>query len=144
MALILTDPNTAGPFTSFQIKDVELKVLKLPFSYFTTGNTDTYVTALPADVSIVRFETWVRTALSGNSVASPTVTLGTTSGGSDLAAAFTVTNTAGTQQLVTPAVGIMQLYNPPMTTDIKIYVRGGCSTGSPTAGEIDLLVYFVR
>ena len=144
MAFILTDPNSAGPFTTFQLKDVQVRAIKLSFSAFTTGNTDTYAGVLPADASILKFETWVRTALSGNGVTSPTVTLGTTSGGADLAAAFSVTNTAGTQQTVSPAVGIMQQYNPPMTTDIKLYVRGGCSTGNPTAGEIDLLVYFVR
>ena len=144
MAIILTDPNTAGPFTTFQVKDVTVKVVKLDFSKFATTNVDTLMTYLPADATILRMETWVRTVLSGNSVTSPTVAVGTTSGGADLAAAFSVTNTAGTQQIVSPAVGIMQQYQVPLGQDIRIYVRGGCSTGNPTAGEIDLVIYYVR
>lgn len=144
MAIILTDPNSAGPFATFQIKDVTVKVIKLTNSNFTTGNTDTKVTVLPPDATILRMETWVRTVLSGNGVTSPTVAVGTTSGGTDLAAAFTVTNTAGTLQTISPAVGIMQQYNVPYTADMNIYIRGGCSTGNPTAGEIDLVIYYVR
>jgi len=145
MAIILTDPNASGPFASFQIKDIVCKVVKLPFSAFATGNVDTLVAALPPDATILQMLTWVRTALTGNSVSAPTVTVGTTSGGSDLAAAFTVTNTAGTLQTISPAVGIWQVYNIPYTTgDMKIYIRGGCSTGTPTAGEIDLAIYYVR
>jgi len=144
MAIILTDPNTAGPFTTFQIKDVTVKVIKLDFAKFATTNVDTLATYLPADATILRLDTWVRTALTGNGVTSPTITLGTTSGGSDLAAAFSVTNTSGTMQTVSPAVGIVQQYQVPLGQDIRLYVRGGCSTGNPTAGEIDLIVYYVR
>ena len=144
MALILSDPNTAGPFASFQMKDVYVKVVKLAFGVFTTGGTDQVVAALPADASIMKFETWVRTALSGNGVTAPTVAIGTTSGGSDLAATFAVTNTAGTMQLVSPAVGILQQYSIPYSFDIRLFVHGACSTGNPTAGEVDLVIYYVR
>ena len=144
MAFILTDPNSAGPFTTFQIKDVVCKAIKLDFSKFTTTNVDTYAAALPPDATILEIKTWVRTALSGGGVTAPTVAFGTTSGGADLAAAFAVTNTAGTLQSVSPAVGIMQQYQVPYTSDIKVYIRGSCSTGNPTAGEIDVLIYYVR
>lgn len=144
MAIILTDPNTAGPFPTFQLKDVQVKVIKLAFGVFKTAGTDQLVAALPADATILRMETWVRTALTGNSVATPTIAVGTTSAGTDLAATFTVTNTAGTQQIVSPAVGIMQTYNIPYSNDIRLWVHGSCSTGDATAGEIDLIVYFVR
>ena len=144
MAFILTDPNAAGPFTTFQIKDIVCKAIKLDFAKFATTNVDTYAAALPADATILEIKTWVRTALSGGGVTAPTLTFGTTSGGADLAAAFSVTNTAGTLQSVSPAVGIMQQYNPPFTQDIKVYIRGGCSTGNPTAGEVDVLIYYVR
>jgi len=144
MAFILTDPNSAGPFTTFQIKDIVCKAIKLDYTKFSTSNVDTYAAALPADATVLEIKTWVRTALSGGGVTAPTVTFGTTSGGSDLAAAFSVTNTAGTLQSVSPAVGIMQQYNPPFTQDIKVYIRGSCSTGNPTAGEVDVLIYYVR
>ena len=144
MALIFTDPNTAGPFTSFQIKDVTLKVFRLTNTNFATTNVDTLVGALPADSSIVRISTWVKTALSGNGVTLPTISLGTTSAGTDFLSALAVTNTTGTYATASPVTGIMQAYNPPYTQDIRLYVRGGATTGNPTAGEIYLLVEYVR
>jgi hypothetical protein len=144
MAIILTDPNTAGPFATFQLKDVQARVIKLAFGVFATAGTDQVVARLPADCTILRMETWVRTALTGNSVSAPTIAVGTTSGGTDLAATFSVTNTAGTHQTVSPATGVMQVYNIPYSSDINLWVHGSCSTGNATAGEIDLIVYFVR
>lgn len=144
MALILDNPNSSGPFSTWQIKDPMVKVIKLTHANFTTGNTDALVARLPADASILQVQTWVRTALTGNSVASPTVALGTASGGTQIAAAFSVTNTAGVMQTVSPATGILQVYAPPYTSEIDVYVRGGCSTGNPTAGEIDLVIWYVR
>lgn len=144
MAIILTDPNVHGPFPTFGIKDVQVKVLKTDSSFYSTAGVNTLLAKLPADVTIIKMDTWVRTVLSGNGVTSPTIAVGTTSGGNDISAAFSITNTAGTLQTITPAVGIMQTYNPPYTSDISIYVRGGCSTGNPTAGEIDLVIYYIR
>lgn len=144
MAIIYTDTNTSGPFTTFGIKDVVTKFVKLTFASFATTNVDQLVARLPADASILRVDTWVRTALTGNSVSAPTVALGTSSGGTEIAAAFSVTNTTGTLQTVSPIVGAQQVYQIPLTGDINIYVRGGCSTGNPTAGEIDLVIYYVR
>ena len=144
MALIFTDPNTAGPFTSFQVKDIVTKVFKLTFANFTTGNTDALLGRLPADASIVGVDTWLKTAFSGNGVTSPVLSLGSTSGGSQFSSAVGLTNTTGTFVAHSPVTGILQEYQIPLTGDINIYARGGCSTGNPTAGELYVIVKYVR
>ena len=92
MALIFTDPNTAGPFTTFQAKDIVVKVFKLTFANFTTGNTDALIGRLPADASIVEIDTWLKTAFSGNGVTSPVLSLGSASGGSQFSSAVALTS----------------------------------------------------
>lgn len=145
MAFVYGDPNTAGPFSSYQVKDVQAKVFKLTFANFTTGNTDALVGALPEDASILGFETWVKTALAGNSVASPVISIGTASGGTQFASAVAITNTVNLAVKLSPVSGILQAAAVPRAgSDISLWVRGGCSTGNPTSGEIYLTVYYVR
>lgn len=143
MAFIYGDPNTAGPFASYQIKDVVVKVIKLTFANFTTAGVNAFVAQIPADASILGFETWVKTALN-NGATSPTISLGTAAAGTQFASAVAITNTIGTQALVSPVAGILQEYNPPYTADIPLWVRGACSTANPTAGEIYLVIKYVR
>lgn len=144
MALIFTDPNTAGPFTTFQAKDIVVKVFKLTFANFTTGNTDALIGRLPADASIVEIDTWLKTAFSGNGVTSPVLSLGSASGGSQFSSAVALTNTTGTYAVHSPVTGILQDYQVPLAGDISIFARGGCSTGNPTAGELYVVVKYVR
>ena len=144
MALIFSDPNSAGPFSTFQDKDVHTKVFKLTFANFTTGNTDALIGRLPADASILQVATWQKTAFAGNSVASPVLSLGSTSGGTEFSSAVALTNTTGTYALHTPITGILQAYAIPLGGEISLYARGGCSTGSPTSGEVYVIVEFVR
>lgn len=144
MALIFSDPNTAGPFSTFQVKDVVVKVFKLTFANFTTTNTDALIGRLPADASIVEVNTWLKTAFSGNSVASPVLSLGSTSGGTEFSSAVALTNTTGTYANHTPITGILQPYAVPLGGEINLYARGGCSTGNPDAGELYVIVRYVR
>ena len=144
MALIFTDPNSAGPFSTFQDKDVHTKVFKLTFANFTTTNTDTLIGRLAADSSILLVTTWLKTAFAGNSVASPVLSLGSTSGGTEFSSAVALTNTVGTYAVHTPMTGIMQAYQVPLGGEINLYARGGCSTGNPTSGELYIMVQFVR
>lgn len=144
MALIFTDPNSAGPFATFQVKDIVTKVFKLTFANFTTTNTDTLIGRLPADASIVGVDTWMKTALSGGGVTSPVLSLGSTSGGTQFSSAVALTNTTGTFVAHTPITGILQEYQVPLGGEINLYARGGCSTGNPTAGELYVIVKYVR
>ena len=144
MALIFTDPNSSGPFSTFQVKDVVTKVFKLTYANFTTGNTDTLIGRLPADASILRIDTWLKTAFSGNSVTSPVLSLGSASGGTQFSSAVALTNTTGTYAVHSPVTGILQAYDVPLGQEISLYARGGCSTGNPTAGELYIVVQYVR
>jgi hypothetical protein len=144
MALIFTDSNSAGPFSTFQVKDVVTKVFKLTFANFTTTNTDALIGRLPADASIVSVDTWLKTAFSGNGVTSPVLSLGSSSGGTQFSSAVALTNTVGTFAAVTPITGILQEYQVPLGGEISLYARGGCSTGNPTAGEVYVIVKYVR
>ena len=143
MAFIYGDPNTAGPFATFQIKDVVCKAIKLTAANFTTAGVNSYVASLPADSTILGFDTWVKTALD-NTATAPLLSIGTASAGTQFASAVAITNTAGTNAKLSPVTGIFQAYNPPYTTDIPIWVRGICSTANPVNAEIYLLIYYVR
>ncbi len=144
MAFVYIDPNPAAPFATFQIKDVVCKAFKLTYANFGTTAVNTNVGILPADASIIRVTTWVKTALSGNSVSSPTISLGSASAGTQFTNALAITNTTGTYAVASPITGIMQAYEVPLGSDIPLWVSGGCSTGNPTAGEIYLLVEYIR
>jgi hypothetical protein len=145
MALIFTDPNTAGPFASFQVKDVTTKVIKLTQANFATSAVNSYVAAFPADSSILRVSLWVKTQLAGGGITAATIALGTTSGGTDLMAANAAAfGAAGVYSVLSPVTNILQPYNPPMTTDVKLYVSGLATTGTPTSGEMYLIVEYVR
>lgn len=144
MALIFSDPNTAGPFISFQIKDVVTKVFKLTSANFSTSGVNTLVGVLPADASILRISYWNKTKLAGNSISAATLSLGATSGGTDYVNAFNVFTTVSTYGVLSPVTGILQPYGVPNTTDIQLWVNGTSTTGTPTSGEIYLIVEYVR
>ena len=144
MALIFSDPNTAGPFQTFQVKDVECRVHQLPFSYFSTTGVNTLLGSYPPDTAFLGFDVWVGTVLSGNGVTAPTATLGSASAGTQFSNAVAVTNSAGYTAKLTPVTGILQAHDPTNRTDINLWFKGSCSTGNPTAGTIYLVVYYVR
>jgi hypothetical protein len=144
MAIIYSDPNSAGPFSTFQVKDVVTRIFRLTFANFTTANTDTLIGRLPADASILEVNTWLRTAFSGNGVTLPVLSLGSASGGTQFSSAVAITNTAGTFASHTPMTGILQEYQAPLAGEISLFARGGCSTGNPTAGELLVIVKYVR
>ena len=141
----LSDPYPNAPTVlSGPPKDVQVKVIRLTSANFTTTGVNTLVAVLPTDASILGFKTWVKTALSGGGVTAPTMSIGATSGGTDYTSAVAITNTTGTYALATPVTGIMQAYQIPYGSDLNIWFRGACSTGNPTAGEIYLVIEYVR
>jgi hypothetical protein len=145
MALIFTDPNSAGPFATFQMKDVYVKVFKLTNANFTvTTSTKTLLGRLPADASILRFDYWNKIKLAGASISAAVLSLGTTSGGTEFVSAYDVFTTVGTQAVLSPVTGILQPYSQPLGADIPIYADGLSTTGSPTSGEIYVTCYYVR
>jgi hypothetical protein len=139
------DPNPGGPSAISNDKVTHVKVVKLTSANFSTTNVDTLLAVLPADSSIVSFRSWVKTALTGNSVATPTLALGSASGGAQFMAANAFpAGTAGVATFLTPVLAIMQNYQVPLGADIQIWGRGACATGNPTAGEMYLTIEYVR
>lgn len=140
------DPNGGGigPTALSNIKETIVKVIKLSSANFTTTNTDTLVAVFPADSTFLTMRLWVKTQLAGGSISAATFSVGSTSGGSEFVSALTAFATAGTNVVLTPITGIMQNYNIPFSTDIRMYVRGTATTGNPTSGEMYLTVEYVR
>lgn len=138
------DPSPTGPTPISNCKDISVKVIKLSSANFTTTGVNTLTAVFPADATIINVESYVKTALSGGGVTAPVISIGSTSAGTDFVNALGLTNTTGTMALVTPITGIMQNYALPLGNDIQWWVRGTCSTGNPTAGEIYLIVKYVR
>ena len=145
MALIFFYFISAGPFSTFQDKDLHVKVFKLTDAHFTvTTSTKTKVGALPADASITKLSYWNKTKLAGGSISAAALSVGTTSGGTEFVSAFDVFTTVGTQAILSPVTGIMQPYAVPLGQEIPIWVDGLSTTGTPTSGEIYLMVEYVR
>jgi hypothetical protein len=138
------DPSPTGPTPLSNVKDVLTKVIKLSSANFTTGGVNTLVAVFPADSTLLSVDYYTKTALSGNGVTLPTVSLGSTSGGTQFTTTTALTNTTGTHARVSGVSGFVQNYSLPLGTDINLYVAGACSTGNPTAGEIYLIVNYVR
>jgi hypothetical protein len=138
------DPNPGGPSALSNSKNVLTKVVKLSSANFTTGGTNTMVAVLPADSTIIKMRTHVKTQLAGGSVSAATIAVGTASGGAQLSAAISVFGAAGVNADISPAVGIMQTYAIPYTGDIQVWVAGVATTGNPTSGEVYLIVEYVR
>lgn len=146
MALIFTDPNSSGPFSDFQVKNSQTKVFKLTNANFTTSGVNTFVGALSADSSILNMTLWVKTPLSGGSITAATISVGSTSAGTQFINANTAAfGAAGVRAGLSPITNIFQPYNIPYTTgDIQIWINGTSTGGNPTAGEMYLEVSFVR
>ncbi len=139
------DPSPVGPTPlSGPAKDVQCKVIKLSSANFTTGGTNTLVAQLPADATILTMRLWVKTQLAGGSISAATLNVGTASGGTQFVSAYNAFGTAGTIALITPISNIVQNYNIPMGNDIQIWAGGTATTGNPNAGELYLLVEYVR
>jgi len=145
MSLIFSDPNSAGPFSSFQVKEPKVKVFKLPYTLFVNGGgTPTLLGKLPQDASIIRISTWVETALAGNTVSAPTLSLGSASSGTQFTSALAITNTVKTYAAANLVTGILQSYAVPQGGEIALWALGDCTSGPPTSGLIYLIVEYVR
>ena len=139
----ISDPNPSGPSATSNIKDVVVKVVKLTSANFTTGGTNTLVAVLPADASILSMQLQVETQLSGGSISAASIDVGSASGGAQYVSAASAFGAAGANSLLNK-LGGPDHYNIPLGADKGIWVKGTATTGNPTAGEVYLMVYYVR
>lgn len=141
----LGDPAVNAPTATSNIKDVVTKVVKLTSANFAvTTSVKTLVAVLPADATILGFKYWNKTKLAGGSISAATLSLGTTSAGTQFVSAFDVFTTVGTQAILSPVTGIMQNYDIPLGADIQVWATGLATTGTPTSGEIYVEITYVR
>lgn len=138
------DPSPIGPTATSNIKDLQVKVVKLTSANFTTGGTNTQVAVLPADSSVLGMRLWVKTQLAGGSVSAATYSIGTASAGTQFVSAVTAFAAAGVYTVVTPITAIIQNYSIPYGQDIQVWVNGTATTGNPTSGELYLIIEYVR
>lgn len=139
------DPSPTGPTAlSGPCKDVTAKVVKLSSANFSTTSVDTLVAVLPADSSILSMRLWVKTQLAGGGITAATISVGSSSGGTQYVNALTAFGTAGAYTVLTPISNIVQNYNIPMGADLQIFARGTATTGNPTSGEIYLIIEYIR
>ncbi len=141
----ISDPNPGGPSATSNIKDKVCKIVKLTSANFATGNVDTLLAVLPADSTIIGLDLWVKTQLAGGGITAATLSLGTASGGTQLVNASALAfGTASTYSTLPAVSNIFQNYNVPLGADIQIYGRGTATTGTPTSGEMYLVISYVR
>lgn len=141
----VSDTNPGGPTPLSNMKDVNVKVVKLTSANFKTGGQSSLVAMLPADSTIIELSLWKKTQLSGNGITAATLSLGTAASGTQFANAYDAfTPAAGAQSHISPVTNIMQAYDLPLGVDINIWATGTATTGNPTAGEIYLKIVFVR
>lgn len=126
-------------------KDIHVKVIKLVATDFVTGGTASVKAVFPADSTFTKITYWKKTAFSGNSISAATLSIGITGAATSFASAFDVhTPAAGTQGFITPVTGIMQPLSLPLGSDISLLFTGTATTGNPTAGEMYVVVEYVR
>ena len=142
----VSDPAAGtGPNATSNIKDLSVKVVKLTSANFSTTPINTMVAVLPADATILSMRLWVKTQLAGGSISAATLSVGSSSAGTQFINASALAFGVATTYSVMPAIaGIVQNYNIPYGTDIQLWVNGAATTGIPTSGEMYLIVEYVR
>jgi len=139
----VSDPSPTGPTAISNVKDTQVKVVKLTSANFSTTGVNTMVMVLPADASILSMVLQVNTQLSGNSISAAAIDIGSASGGAQYVSAASAFGSAGANTLLNKLGGV-ENYQLPLNGDKQIYVKGTATTGNPTAGEMYLIVTYVR
>ena len=141
----ISDPNPGGPSATSNIKDVNVKVVRLTSANFGVSAVNTLVAVLPADSTILNMQLLVKTQLAGGGITAATVSIGSSSGGTQFVNASALAfGTASTYTTMPVVSGIFQNYNIPYGNDIDIWVQGIATTGNPTSGEMYLAVEYIR
>jgi hypothetical protein len=126
-------------------KNVHTKVVKLAATDFVTGGVASVKAVLPADSTILSMSYWKKTALSGGGITAATLSIGVSGAATQFVNAYDVhTPAAGAYAVVTPITNIIQNYALPLGADISLLFTGTATTGNPTAGEIYIVIEYVR
>ena len=125
------------------IKQEYVKIVKCTFNDFKTGGQTTPKEVLPADATIVSIQYWKKTAFSGGSVSAVTLNIVNAASGASYVTSFDLhTPAAGAQGFVTQA-NVMQAADGGRI-DQPLNFVGTATTGNPTAGEVYIIIKYVR
>jgi hypothetical protein len=128
-----------------QVKALHLQAVKLTFADFATGGLASVKAVLPADASIVGFRVWNKTILSGGGITAATLSIGVTGTAGKYVTSFNALGATGAYAFVPTAVtNIFQESDPTAPADISLLFTGTATTGNPTAGEMYVLIEYVR
>jgi hypothetical protein len=146
MSFNFSAPLPVGPTTTTPVaKDLQVKAVKLTFADFSTGGTAAVKAVLPADASIVGFRYWKKTQFSGGGVTALSLNIGVPGAATQFANGLdTLTPAAGTNSFIVVVSNIFQDLALPQTSDIQLLFTGTATTGNPTAGEMYVLIEYVR
>ncbi len=134
-----------NPTTTSNIKQPSFKIVKLTFADFAVTTSVKSIKAwLPADATITGFKYWNKLKLAGASISAAVLSIGLTSGGTDFVSAFDVFTTVSTYADISPVTGIFQNYALPAGNDIPLWFDGLATTGTPTSGELYVVIEYVR
>jgi hypothetical protein len=136
--------NTDQTVINSQVKTALVKVCKLTFANFGTTQVNTLIATFPPGAAITRISYWNKTKLAGNSISAATLALGFSSAATNLSAAYDVFTTVGTEAIISPVSNILQTSTGESGTDFKVWAGGLATTGDPDAGEIYLIIDYVR
>jgi hypothetical protein len=144
MSFNFSAPLPVGPTTTTPVaKDLQVKAVKLTFADFSTGGTASVKAVLPADASIVGFRLWNKTILSGGGITAAALSIGIPGAATQFVNALAPGGT-GAYTVISTVGAIFQDLSLPQTSDIQLLFTGTATTGNPTAGEMYVLIEYVR
>jgi len=144
MAFNFVDTNAAAPFYDAQDKVLHTRAYKVTTANFSTTGVNTLIGILPNDASITGISLWNKTEVSGSGLTGATISIGKTSGGTDFINAYNVEVASGTKVGLSPITNILQPYVLPFGPNIQLWLNGTTTGANPTAGELYLIVDYVR
>lgn len=125
-------------------KSVHVKSVRLLASDFAVGGSASVDVVLPANSTILAFNFWKRTQLSGGGITAATLSIGIPGAPTSFVNAFdALTPAVGVQSMLTHS-GSHQNHDPDNRTDISLLITGTATTGNPTAGEIYVDVIYAQ
>jgi hypothetical protein len=130
--------------TSPTSKQVVVQAVKLTFADFTTGGTASVKAILPDNASIVRMSLSIKTALTGNGISAAVLSVGISGTVGKFVNGSSAAFGAAGAYTVLPLFNAFQDYDPTSNSDISLLFTGTATTGNPTAGEMYVLIEYVR
>lgn len=140
MAYDFTEPVSIGN----GVKQEFVKIVKLVGTDFATTGPARPKEALPADATITEIRYWKKTAFSGNGVTAVSLNIINSASGVAYVGGLDLHTPAAGAQAVAPVVTNIMQQNDGNRQDIPLNFVCNSTTGNPTAGEVYIIIKYVR